>query len=175
MKYVRNTYSSDIQINLKDENGQKYKSIVFARYAVDRLTGNVASDGFTEVDDEDYKYLEKSNAFKLMLKNGNLIVQDDAPLKAGSFEQILEAKQRIKELEALNAELTEKLKTAEAEIAKLKGEGASDTGSVDSQDDELSKLSYDELKAKATELGIEFKANIKKADLIALVQEKAGR
>lgn len=141
MKYVRNTYSSDIQINLKDENGQKYKSIVFARYAVDRLTGNVASDGFTEVDDEDYKYLEKSNAFKLMLKNGNLIVQDDAPLKAGSFEQILEAKQRIKELEAENEELKSKVKDIEAYAAENKElkeklaayEKAADAGTADSE------------------------------------------
>ena len=172
MKYVRNLYTSDIQINLQNENGRKFKSIVFARYAVDRLTGNVASDGFTEVSDEDYTYLEKSNAFKLMLKNGNLVVQDKAPLKAGSFEQMLEAQQKIKELEATNAALQKRV----AELEKAAGITSTDADAgTETAGDDLDKLSYDDLKAKATELGIEFKANIKKADLLAAIKEKAGK
>ena len=103
-----------------------------------------------------------------MVKSGRLVEHDKAPLRAGSFEQILEAQQRIKELEELNAQLTEKLKAAEAKIAQLEGDG--DKGA----DDGLSALSYDDLKARATELGIEFKANVKKDALIALIREKAG-
>lgn len=167
-KYIQNTHSVNIQIDLR-EDGRFLKSIIFQRYNTDRITGQVVSDGFTEVSDEDYARLSKSRAYGLVVKSGRLVEHDKAPLRAGSFEQILEAQQRIKELEELNAQLTEKLKTAEAKIAQL--EDTSDKGA----DDGLSALSYDDLKAKAAELGIEFKANVKKDALIALIREKAGK
>lgn len=167
-KYIQNTHSVNIQIDLR-EDGRFLKSIIFQRYNTDRITGQVVSDGFTEVSDEDYARLAKSRAYGLVVKSGRLVEHDKAPLRAGSFEQILEAQQRIKELEELNAQLTEKLKAAEAKIAQLEGDG--DKGA----DDGLSALSYDDLKAKAIELGIEFKANVKKDALIALIREKAGK
>lgn len=173
-KYIQNTHSVNIQIDLR-EDGRFLKSIIFQRYNTDRITGQVVSDGFTEVSDEDYARLSKSRAYGLVVKSGRLVEHDKAPLRAGSFEQILEAQQRIKELEELNAQLTEKLKAAEAKIARLEGGG--DKGADDGDkgaDDGLSALSYDDLKAKATELGIEFKANVRKDALIALIREKAG-
>lgn len=171
-KYIQNTHSVNIQIDLR-EDGRFLKSIIFQRYNTDRITGQVVSDGFTEVSDEDYARLSKSRAYGLVVKSGRLVEHDKAPLRAGSFEQILEARQRIEELETLNAELTEKLKAAEVKIAQL--EGAGDKGTdAKGADDGLSALSYDDLKAKATELGIEFKANVKKDALIALIREKAG-
>ena len=169
-KYIQNTHSVNIQIDLR-EDGRFLKSIVFERYNTDRITGQVVSDGFTEVSDEDYARLKASRAYGLVVKSGRLVEHDKAPLRAGSFEQILEARQRIEELEQLNAQLTEKLKAAEAKIAQFEG---ADDGSKGA-DDGLSALSYDDLKAKATELGIEFKANVKKDALIALIREKAGK
>lgn len=166
-KYIQNTHSVNIQIDLR-EDGRFLKSIIFQRYNTDRITGQVISDGFTEVSDEDYARLSKSKAYGLVVKSGRLVEHDKAPLRAGSFEQILEARQRIEELEALNAQLTEKLKAAEAKIAQLEGAGDKEA------DDGLSALSYDDLKARAAELGIEFKANVKKDALIALIREKAG-
>lgn len=166
-KYIQNTHSVNIQIDLR-EDGRFLKSIIFQRYNTDRITGQVISDGFTEVSDEDYARLSKSRAYGLVVKSGRLVEHDKAPLRAGSFEQILEARQRIEELEALNAQLTEKLKAAEAKIAQLEGAGDKEA------DDGLSALSYDDLKARAAELGIEFKANVKKDALIALIREKAG-
>lgn len=141
MKYVRNLYTSDIKINLQNENGQKFKSIVFARYAVDRLTGNVASDGFTEVSDEDYTYLEKSNAFKLMLKNGNLVVQDEAPLKAGSFEQMLEMKEKLNALKAENDALKAENAALKAENEGLKKTGTDSADATTSQSEAKPKSS----------------------------------
>lgn len=173
-KYIQNTHSVNIQIDLR-EDGRFLKSIIFQRYNTDRITGQVISDGFTEVSDEDYARLSKSRAYGLVVKSGRLVEHDKAPLRAGSFEQILEARQRIEELEKLNAELTEKLKAAEAKIAQLEGVGNKGADNGDKgADDGLSALSYDDLKARAAELGIEFKANVKKDALIALIREKAG-
>ena len=112
-KYVQNTYSANIQIDLRSETGRYLKSVVFSRYSVDKSLGTVISDGFTEVDAETYAMLEKSKAFALMVKSGKLVVQDKAPLRAGSFEQMLAAQQRIQELEATNAELVKKIEELE--------------------------------------------------------------
>lgn len=140
MKYIQNTYTSDIQIQLK-ENGHFLKSVDFGRYLIDRATGQVVNDGFTEVEDDDYALLEKNNAFKMVVNKGWLVVSDKAPLKAGSFEQMLEAQARIKELEAENEELKSKVKDIEAYAAENKElkeklaayEKAADAGTADSE------------------------------------------
>ena len=67
-----------------------------------------------------------------------------------------------------------------ARIAELEAKAAETTENADSAaDDEkkedLTALSYDTLKARATELGIEFKANVKKADLIKMIEEAAAK
>lgn len=111
-KYIQNTYTADIQIVLK-EDGRFLKNMVFTRYQLDKLSGQVISDGFTEVDAEDLKLLEKNGAFKLLVQKKKLVVKDEAPLKAGSFEQLLELKTKVKALEDEN-------KALKAEIEKLK-------------------------------------------------------
>ena len=113
MKYIQNTYSADIGITLK-ENGRFLKTMTFARYQLDKVSGQVVSDGFTEVEDEDLKLLEKNGAFQLLIQKGKLVVKDEAPLKAGSFEQMLALKAQVKEQEETIAALR-------AEIAELKG------------------------------------------------------
>ena len=163
MKYIQNTYRADIQLNMTV--GGRAKVFVFARYVQDKLTGNVASDGFTEVSDDDYKLLQGNGAFKLLVEKGKLKVTDKAPLKVGSFEQILELKAKVQEQEDTIAALR-------AEIAKLKGEKG------DAADDGLDKLKLEELKAKAKELGLDAEALKKKDDVIKLIREagstKAG-
>ena len=154
-KYIQNTYTADIQIVLK-EDGRFVKNMVFTRYQLDKFSGQIISDGFTEVDAEDLKLLEQNGAFKLLVQKKKLVVKDEAPLKAGSFEQLLELKTKVKALEAENAALKEKL-------AKYEGNGAA-------ADDGLDKLKLEELKAKAKELGLDAEALTKKADVIALIR-----
>lgn len=159
--YIQNTYTSDIQIDVK-KDGRFRKTFVFARFVTDKYTGTVASDGYTELSAEDYALLKDDRAFKYAIDKGTLVIQDKAPLRAGSFEQMMEMQQRCAELEAENAALKERL-------AKYEG------GDKDKADDGLDSLSYDELKAKAAEMGIELKANAKKAVILEAIRAKAGR
>jgi hypothetical protein len=128
---------------------------------MNRATGSVEQDGFTEIDEELYKELKGSLSFTVLVKKGKLVVKDEAPLKAGSFTQLLEMKARIKELEDENAAL-------KAEVAELKGGKGEAT--TEAADDGLDKLKLDELKAKAKELGLDAEALTKKAEVIALIR-----
>ena len=159
--YIQNTYSADIRIDLK-KDGRFSKSVVFGRYIMNRATGTVEQDGFTEVDEELYKELQSSLSFKVLVEKKKLVVKEEAPLKAGSFTQLLEMKARIKELEDENAAL-------KAEIAELKG--TKGDASTEAADDGLDKMKLDELKAKAKELGLDAEAFTKKAEVIALIRE----
>lgn len=163
-KYVQNTYTADIQINAKVEG--KLKVYVFPRYQRDKISNQVISDGFTEVDEEDLRVLNANGAFKLLVDKKKLVLKDTAPLKAASFEQILELKATI-------AEQEETIKALRAEIAELKGEKGEAA-----DDDGLDKLKLDELKAKAEELGLDAKDLKKKDEVIKLIREanteKAG-
>lgn len=107
-KYIQNTYSADIQIVLK-KDGRFERNVVFAHYVFNRATGQVENDGYTEVDEELYKRLQQDACFNVLVNKGKLVVKDEAPLKAGSFTQIMEMKARIKELEEINGKLTAKL------------------------------------------------------------------
>lgn len=160
-KYIQNTYTADIQINAKVEG--KLKVYVFPRYQRDKISNQVVSDGFTEVDEADLKVLNANGAFKLLIEKKKLVIKDTAPLKAGSFEQILELKAKVQEQE-------ETIKALRAEIAELKGTKG------DADDDGLDKLKLEELKAKAKELGLDAEALKKKDEVIKLIREanKAG-
>lgn len=165
-KYIQNTYTADIQIITKVDGRQR--NYIFAHYQRDKISNQVISDGFTEVTEEDLKILNANGAFKLLIDKKRLILKDEAPLKAGSFEQLLELKAKVKEQEETIAALR-------AEIAKLKGENpdAAPAGA----DDGLDKLKLDELKAKAKELGLDAEALKKKDEVIKLIREateKAG-
>ena len=108
-KYVQNTYTADIQIVLKQPDGRFLKNVIFRRYVQNKLTGQVESDGFTEISAEDYKLLEGNSAFKVLVAKKRLVVRDEAPLKAGSFEQMLALREQVKQLTAENQALKDKL------------------------------------------------------------------
>lgn len=158
--YIQNTYTADIQIVLK-KDGRFERNAIFPHYVFNKLTGQVENDGYTEVDEEFYERLKKDACFNVLVKKGKLIVKDEAPLKAGSFTQLMEMKARIKELEDEN-------KALRAELDALKG-GKGDA-STEAADDGLDKLKLDELKARAKELGLDAEALTKKADVIALIR-----
>lgn len=133
-KYVQNTYTADIQIVLKHPDGRFLKNVIFSRYVQNKLTGQVESDGFTEIGAEDYKLLEGNSAFKLLVAKKRLIVKDEAPLKAGSFEQMLNLKEQIRQLEADNQALRDEiaaLKSANSSGSKKPKGGKKDAGKAD--------------------------------------------
>ena len=111
--YIQNTYTADIQIVLK-KDGRFERNAIFPHYVFNKLTGQVENDGYTEVDEEFYERLKKDACFNVLVKKGKLIVKDEAPLKAGSFTQLMEMKARIKELEDEN----KKLKAENEELKK---------------------------------------------------------
>lgn len=124
-KYIQNTYTADIQIVLK-KDGRFERNAIFPHYVFNKLTGQVENDGYTEVDEELYERLKKDVCFNVLVKKGKLVVKDEAPLKAGSFTQIMEMKARIKELEEINAKLTTELE--ELKKGNKKGGGKSGKG-----------------------------------------------
>lgn len=72
-------------------------------------------------------------------------------------------------------EYTEKQEVKELskeQVKELLGLGVIEEGKGTTPKSPLEDLKLDELKAKATELGIAFKAIISKKDLIALIEEK---
>lgn len=160
-KYIQNTYTADIQIILK-KDGRFERNVIFPHYVFNRATGQVENDGYTEVDEELFERLQKDACYNVLVKKGKLVEKDEAPLKAGSFTQLMELKARIKELEDENAVLR-------AENEELK-KGTKGDGSTEATDDGLEKLKLDELKAKAKELGLDAEALTKKADVIALIR-----
>ena len=159
-KYIQNTYSADIQIVLK-KDGRFERNVVFSHYVFNKVTGQVESDGYTEIDEELYARLQKDVCYKVLVQKGKLVEHDEAPLRAGSFTQLMEMKAHIKELEDEN-------KALRAELDALKG-GKGDA-STEAADDGLDKLKLDELKAKAKELGLDAEALTKKAEVIALIR-----
>ena len=126
-KYIENTYTADIQIVLK-KDGRFERNAIFPHYVFNKLTSQVENDGYTEVDEELYERLKKDVCFNVLVDKGKLVVHDEAPLRAGSFTQIMEMKAHIKELEEINAKLV-------AEIEELK-KGAKKGGKKSDKDNE---------------------------------------
>ena len=81
------------------------------------------------------------------------------------------------ENEALKAKLAELEGKAEggasAEGGQAAGEGAPAEGAEGGED--LKSLSYEGLKEKAAGLGLEFKPNVKKADLVKMIEEATAK
>lgn len=111
MVYVQNKYTSDIKLNLTD--GGKTTSVIFKRYQVDRLTGQVVESGYTQVEDELEARLQESKAFKNLVTTGKLILCKEVPLTVNTLE-------RCMQLQSENASLKQQIKQLQFEIAELK-------------------------------------------------------
>lgn len=85
------------------------------------------------------------------------------------------AKAEADKLKAENEALKAKLAELEgkAEGGQAAGEGAPAEGAEGGED--LKSLSYEGLKEKAAGLGLEFKPNVKKADLVKMIEEAAAK
>jgi cell division septum initiation protein DivIVA len=111
MVYVQNKYTSDIKLNLND--GGKTTSVLFKRYQVDRLTGQVVESGYTQVEDELEARLQESKAFKNLVTTGKLVLCKEVPLTVNTLE-------RCMQLQSENASLKQQIKQLQFEIAELK-------------------------------------------------------
>ena len=89
-----------------------------------------------------------------------------------SASRINEANDEIARLKAENERLKAMQNAPAPQPAETTEEKSSDVeADTENKAEDLKALSYDDLKAKATELGIEYKANVKKADLIKLIED----
>lgn len=111
MVYVQNKYTSDIKLNLTD--GGKTTSVIFKRYQVDRLTGQVVESGYTQVDDELEAKLQESKGFKGLVASGKLILCKEVPLTVNTLEKCMQ-------LQSENASLKQQIKQLQLEIAGYK-------------------------------------------------------
>ena len=125
MVYVQNKYTSDIKLNLTD--GGKTTSVIFKRYQVDRLTGQVVESGYTQVEDELEARLQESKAFKNLVTTGKLILCKEVPLTVNTLE-------RCMQLQSENASLKQQIKQLQLEIAELKRVKADATEEADAEE-----------------------------------------
>lgn len=124
MVYVQNKYTSDIKLNLTD--GGKTTSVIFKRYQVDRLTGQVVESGYTQVDDELEAKLQESKCFKGLVASGKLILCKEVPLTVNTLEKCMQ-------LQSENASLKQQIKQLQLEIAGYKKAAQAETVKEESE------------------------------------------
>ena len=127
MVYVQNKYTSDIKLNLTD--GGKTTSVIFKRYQVDRLTGQVIESGYTQVDDELEARLQESKGFKSLIASKKLVLCKEVPLTVNTLEKCMELqaenaglKQQLQQLEGENKAIKAQAKAASEELQQVREE-----------------------------------------------------
>ena len=127
MVYVQNKYTSDIKLNLTD--GGKTTSVIFKRYQVDRLTGQVIESGYTQVDDELEAKLQESKGFKSLIASKKLVLCKEVPLTVNTLEKCMELqaenaglKQQLQQLEGENRAIKAQAKAASEELQQVREE-----------------------------------------------------
>lgn len=119
MKYILNEGRYAIAFPI-EKNGREVK-ITLDRKRVYLDTGNIATNGITEVEDEDYKKLCEIKRFNAMIKAGELSLTEASKVET--------AETKVADLEKENAELkaqlnanpkAKELKEKDEEIANLK-------------------------------------------------------
>ena len=131
MVYVQNKYTSDIKLNLTD--GGTTTSVIFKRYQVDRLTGQVIESGYTQVDDELEARLQESKGFKSLVASKKLVLCKEVPLTVNTLEKCME-------LQAENAGLNQQVKGLESENKALKAQNEAAQGELLQLREELEAL-----------------------------------
>lgn len=123
-----------------------------------------------EVSEKELEKLENCEPFFRELVNKKKIrVLNHIPASyVPAAQRINEAEDEAEKLKAENEALKAKLAALEGDKATTEESSATDT---EGKSVDLKSLSYEELKAKATGLGIEYKSNVKKADLIKQIEE----
>lgn len=132
-------------------------------------TKNIAE--FTEAEIE--KLQKREPFFRELVSKNKIRVLNKMPAS------YVPPAQRINEANSEAERLRKELAEAKAELEALKsGKAVAEEGSdaeSENKAEDLKSLSYDELKERATADGIEYKANVKKADLIKLIEEAEAK
>ena len=129
MKYVFNKgrYALSFEIKVK---GQE-KKVAFDRKRIYLDTGNVATSGITEVEDDIYEILLENKRFKKLIESGEFELTEASKVEA--TEKVNE------ELEKENEELKKKLKKAEKGEDKKEAEKEAEKA-MKAKDDEINSL-----------------------------------
>lgn len=125
MKYIQNNYTSDIQLNLKNESGTATTSVVFRKQTTDRMTGQLVATGYTEIDDALFERLEVSKAFQKCLKESKLVICEEPPITVNTVERLMAANEKIKELTVENEALKARIAELESACGASSDESAS--------------------------------------------------
>ena len=127
-----------------------------------------------EISEKELEKLKNAEPFfRELLNKKKIRILDKVPASyVPPAQQINKAQDEAARAKAEAERLRKENEEMRAKLAALSVDKApeTDTEKKDGAED-LKALSYDDLKARATELGIEFKANVKKADLIKLIED----
>lgn len=129
MKYILNTGRYALGFTLETDGGFPRK-FEFDRQRFYKDTGNLATTGITEVEDDDFKSLEKIAEFKKMFENGTFkevekpVSVDESRAKlAAQTAEIENLKKQLASAEKPDVKkLKEESKQKDTEIANLKAQ-----------------------------------------------------
>ena len=163
MKYIQSFYPYPVTFS-------SIGKTIAARNAVGEMKNIV------EIDEKEIEKLQnKEPLFRELLNNKKIRILNKIPAS------YVPAAQQVNAAHAEADKYKSENEALKARIAELEAQQAGKTAEKNSEVKEENKagdiktLSYDELKAKATELGIEYKANVKKADLIKLIEAAVAK
>lgn len=163
MKYIQSFYPYPVTFS-------SIGKTIAARNAVGEMKNIV------EIDEKELEKLQnKEPLFRELLNNKKIRILNKIPAS------YVPAAQQVNAAHAEADKYKSENEALKARIAELEAQQAGKTTGKNSDVKEENKagdiktLSYDELKAKATELGIEYKANVKKADLIKLIEAAVAK
>lgn len=163
MKYIQSFYQYPVTFS-------SIGKTIAARNAVGEMKNIV------EISEKELEKLKNSEPFfRELLNKKKIRILDKVPASyVPPAQQINQAHDEAEKYKNENEALRARIAELEAKAAEKTKETASAAGTEDKGDD-LKALSYDDLKARAAELGIEFKANVKKADLIKMIEDATAK
>lgn len=179
MKYIQSFYQYPVTFS-------SIGKTIAARNAVGEMKNIV------EISEKELEKLKNSEPFfRELLNKKKIRILDKVPNSyVPPAQQINKAQDEAAQAKAEADRLRKELDEAKTKLAALEAKNkepadggnnppAGDGEGTDTEHKEgagdLKALSYDDLKAKATEFGIEFKANVKKADLIKMIEEAQAK
>lgn len=163
MKYIQSFYPYPVTFS-------SIGKTIAARNAVGEMKNIV------EIDEKELEKLQnKEPLFRELLNNKKIRILNKIPASyVPAAQQVNAAHAEADKYKSENEALKARIAELEAQQAGKTAEKNSDVKEENKAGD-IKTLSYDELKAKATELGIEYKANVKKADLIKLIEAAVAK
>lgn len=163
MKYIQSFYQYPVTFS-------SIGKTIAARNAVGEMKNIV------EIDEKELEKLQnKEPLFRELLNNKKIRILNKIPASyVPAAQQVNAAHAEADKYKSENEALKARIAELEAQQAGKTAEKNSDVKEENKAGD-IKTLSYDELKAKATELGIEYKANVKKADLIKLIEAAVAK